>query len=79
MNSRRGEERGMGVPRTEEERRQRHESLYPGTPLPERGAGIGEEATAVSKKDLKIAAFTGLVFGIATLILITFQKSVRGS
>ena len=28
-------------PRTEEERQARHETLFPGTPLPERGTGWG--------------------------------------
>jgi len=32
--------RRYGVPRTEEERRLRHEELYPGEPLPPRGAGL---------------------------------------
>lgn len=40
MSAREGEERGRGIPRSEEERRERHERLYPGTPLPERGTGL---------------------------------------
>lgn len=40
MSARQGEERGRGIPRTEEERRARHEELYPGTELPERGYGL---------------------------------------
>lgn len=38
--AREGEERGRGLPRSEEERQTRHEELYPGTPLPERGTGL---------------------------------------
>ena len=39
--AREGTERGRGIPRTNQERAERHESLYPGTPLPERGTGLG--------------------------------------
>ena len=38
--SREGEERGRGIPRSQEERQRRHEEVYPGTPLPERGTGL---------------------------------------
>lgn len=46
MSAREGEERGRGIPRSEEERRERHERLYPGTPLPERGTGLSGSSSA---------------------------------
>jgi len=39
--AREGEERGRGLPRSNQERAARHESLFPGTPLPPRGTGLG--------------------------------------
>jgi len=41
--------RGMGTPKTEEERRRRHEALYPGEKLPPRGTGLKRGSAAGSK------------------------------
>jgi len=49
MNAREGE-RGRGLPRSNEEQRERHEKLYPGTSLPERGTGLSEGEEEDKKK-----------------------------
>jgi len=46
--AREGSERGRGIPRSNQERAERHESLYPGTPLPERGTGLSQEYAPVA-------------------------------
>jgi len=61
--AREDEERGRGIPRTEAERQSRHETLYPGTPLPPRGTGLGISQD-VGVADILVKAFlTGI--GIA--------------
>jgi len=57
--AREGEERGAGTPRTEAERRQRHEELYPGTPLPSRGTGISQNDPTPILPALFTLAFMG--------------------
>lgn len=70
--AREDEERGKGIPRTEAERQARHETLYPGTPLPPRGTGLGISQGAT---DVILKAFiTGI--GIAAgFALFKFAKS----
>jgi hypothetical protein len=66
--AREGEERGRGVPRSEEERWERHQELYPGEPLPPRGyglRGIGDDAGS-NMTPIIISGIFGLV---STLIL----------
>ena len=62
--AREGEERGKGVPRTEEERWSRHEELYPGTPLPKRGTGLSTEPGTpyVGASLLGLVAIVGIAF-----------------
>lgn len=56
MTAREGEERGGGFPYTEEERLQRHMTLYPGTVLPERGYGLTiGEIVCYTLDDLRVA------------------------
>ena len=64
MSARQGEERGRGIPRSEEERQERHEKLYPGTPLPERGYGLsGNEPS-------KASIITVAILGVLTIVLL---------
>lgn len=63
MRAREGEERGKGVPLTDEERRLRHEELYPGEPLPPRGYGL----TRVGRVG-QIDTSTGLLFLVGSLL-----------
>jgi len=62
--AREGSERGKGTPRTEEERRSRHEELYPGTKLPPRGTGLSADTgtPAVGATILGLAVITGIAF-----------------
>lgn len=66
MPAREDEERGRGIPRSEEERAARHEELYPGTPLPPRGTGLSGEGPSGGQ----IAAIAGLaVFGLLVIAI----------
>lgn len=63
MPARQNEERGRGIPRTEEERQTRHEELYPGTELPPRGTGLSTgEGTSVGATILGLAVIVGILF-----------------
>jgi len=62
--------RGMGVPKTEEERRRRHGFLYPGEKLPPRGAGLkrGSAAGSRGRDDLAETLLSILLFAFVLLI-----------
>lgn len=72
--SREGEERGQGVPRSEEEREERHQQLYPGEPLPPRGSGlsgIGQTTTT----NYAPAVISGLfALGAALILAMAIKK-----
>jgi len=68
--AREGEERGRGIPRTEEERQSRHEDLYPGTPLPERGTGLSTEL----ETPYVGASLLGLVVIVGIAFMVTRKK-----
>ena len=76
--AREGQDRGKGIPRTEEERRQRHEELFPGTSLPERGTGIGIRSPSRRNisadedgpaKTVGMAILAGLGLGIGLFVV----------
>lgn len=66
--AREGEERGRGIPRSNEERRKRHEERFPGTPLPERGAGLSQDGTPVLSTVWK-SLLAGLGLGVGFAIV----------
>jgi hypothetical protein len=60
----------MGVPRTDEERRTRHDALHPGEKLPPRGTGLKTGSTAGSRGRYRLAELLGplLVFACISVI-----------
>jgi hypothetical protein len=78
LGAREGEERGYGIPRSEEERQKRHEMLYPGTPLPPRGYGLSasiatdtEECSTATNFEASLGAeFIGVALGFLIAVLV---------
>lgn len=69
--ARQNEGRGKGAPYTDEERWERHQELYPGTPLPERGTGLISQGTLDSLLPTFIIAGTIL---LSTVISIHYAR-----
>ena len=68
--------RGFGVPRTEQERAERHSWRFPGTPLPPRGTGIRlETGEVLSKFGNALLAGIGLAIGLVIVSSIKKKKS----
>ena len=70
--SREGEERGFGVPRSEEERAGRHERLHQGTSLPPRGTGIRRSIGSTARSLL----LAGLIGGTIILVGLACEATI---
>ena len=67
--ARQGEERGRGVPRTEEARKARHEELYPGEPVPDRGTGLRQGTAGTIG--------TAMLLGLAVVVVIAVMGACK--
>jgi len=67
--ARQGDERGKGIPRSEAERRTRHEELFPGTPLPPRGTGLVSGVLEDSTSKIWAGILTGVGLGFGLFIV----------
>jgi len=72
--AREGGERGRGLPRSNQERSERHQRLYPGTPLPERGTGLSQEYAPVVPTIWK-SLLAGLGIGVGFAVVNKVIKS----
>jgi len=72
--ARQGDERGRGLPRSNQERAERHESLFPGTPLPERGTGLSQDYAPVVPT-IWGALLAGLGIGVGFAVVNKVVKS----
>lgn len=59
-------DRRFGVPKTEEERAEWHEALYPGDPLPPRGTGLNRSPISQEIFETAPPAVNMLLAGIVT-------------
>lgn len=74
--ARQGDERGRGLPRSNQERAERHGYLYPGTPLPERGTGLGiSQEYAPVTPTIWRAVLAGLGLGVGFAVVNKIAKS----
>jgi len=70
-------DREMGVPKTDEERRRRHSTLYPGEKLPPRGTGLQRGSAAGSKNRDRLVDLLLSILFLASISLISSLFSSR--
>ncbi len=68
------EERGQGIPLTDEERAARHETMFPGTPLPARGTGLTQNIGALSMETCAPYIIAGIFTLVSSLIIANAMK-----
>jgi hypothetical protein len=69
--------RRMGTPRTDEERRMRHDVLHPGEELPLRGTGLRTGTAAGSRGRYRLAELLAPLLVFACILVIDLIVSRR--